>query len=149
MIPKNSAGSPIHWRSHPSVTCSSSVSAGQLFHSMPLTLSAGRQHLGENARVRGRDGEVGEKARMIPMRQRGNDGALEILEDRVHRFAVIGRVRGQAIHQVARLHVRQHRILPDVFQIVRRSSPPPGGRNAGILRCPLSLGYLDRSACLC
>ena len=52
------------------------------------------------------------------MRQRGNDGALEIFEDCVHWFTVIGCVLGQAIHQIARLHVRQHRILPDVFQVV-------------------------------
>ena len=55
---------------------------------------------------------------MIPVRQRGNDGALKILQDGVHRFALIGRVRGQAIHQIAGFHVRQYRILADVFQIV-------------------------------
>ena len=36
----------------------------------------------------------------------------------LHRFAMIGRARRQTIYQIARLHVRQHWILPDVVQIV-------------------------------
>jgi hypothetical protein len=39
-MPKKSGGSPIHSRSQPSVTCSSSVAAGDVRHSMPLTFSA-------------------------------------------------------------------------------------------------------------
>ncbi len=40
MSPNHSSESPSHWRSQLIVTCSSSVAAGQLFHSMPLTFNA-------------------------------------------------------------------------------------------------------------
>jgi hypothetical protein len=40
MIPKNSSGNPIHCRSQPSVTCSSSVMAGPLFQTMPFPFKA-------------------------------------------------------------------------------------------------------------
>ena len=40
MIPKSWSGNPSHCRSQLSVTCSNSVAAGALFHSMPFTLRA-------------------------------------------------------------------------------------------------------------
>src|SRR6476646_10760210 len=40
MTPKNVSSSDSHFRSQPSVTCSSSVAAGADFHSMALTLTA-------------------------------------------------------------------------------------------------------------
>ena len=40
MMPNMPSGSPIHCRSQSSTTCSSSVAAGEVFHSMALALSA-------------------------------------------------------------------------------------------------------------
>ena len=39
MMPKNSSGSPSHCRSQPSVTCSSSVNAGEVAQCIPLVFS--------------------------------------------------------------------------------------------------------------
>ena len=52
------------------------------------------------------------------MRERGDNGALKIFQNGIHRFTAVGRVRRQAIHQVARLHLRQHGILANIVQIV-------------------------------
>ena len=40
MTPSKASGSPISWRSHPSATSSSSVTDGEVRHSMPCALSA-------------------------------------------------------------------------------------------------------------
>ena len=40
IVPRNSGGSPRKCRSQPTATSSNSVAAGELFHTMALTLSA-------------------------------------------------------------------------------------------------------------
>src|SRR5450755_1040959 len=56
---------------------------------------------------------------MIPVRQCGHDGSLEIFENLIHGFAALGRERRQPVHQIARLHGGQHRIVPNVLEIIR------------------------------
>ncbi len=103
-----------------------------------VDIEPGGQHLGENPRLRGRDGEVGEEARMVPVGQRGNDGALEVLQNRVHGLAVI---RGAARADDPPSRRAACPATPDTAGCLSDSppaSPPPRARTAGILRCPLA-----------
>ena len=55
MVPVNAEGRPTKLRSHPSVTSSSSVAAGELFQTMAFTLSAAAR---SSPRIPGPDPET-------------------------------------------------------------------------------------------
>src|SRR5580658_7805784 len=56
---------------------------------------------------------------MVPMRERGHDGSLEVFEDRVHGLATFWSRRWQPIHEIARLHGGQHRVVAYILEIIR------------------------------
>jgi hypothetical protein len=56
---------------------------------------------------------------MIPVRHRGHDEVVEILEDGVVRLAFIRRRARQGIGQIARLHLRNYGIIASVLEIMR------------------------------
>ena len=62
-----------------------------------LLVERGGQELGEDAGRAAGDGEVGEEAGMVPVRDAGQDDALEVGEDRVERLAVLGRARRERV----------------------------------------------------
>ena len=78
-----------------------------------------RQHFPQDSRLGGRNSEVGQESRMIPMRHGGDNQSPEIVQHTVHRFALLGRGRGKLVHQIPRLDCRQNRIVADIFKIIR------------------------------
>ena len=55
---------------------------------------------------------------MVPMREAGYEDALEVGHDRVERLAALGRVVGERLADVARLHARENGIALAVFEVV-------------------------------
>ena len=81
MTPSNVSGRPISWRSQPSDDL---FELGRRRRRPPqhrLLVERGRQELGEHARRAAGDREVGEEARMVPVREAGHEHALEVGED--------------------------------------------------------------------
>ena len=90
-----------------------------------LKLGGGRRRLPQHALCgHGRDevfrdhryqrrigGEIGEEARMLPMRHAGHDLLLEIGEDLLHRLGRFRRRRGDLCKNIAGLRLRPHRPL--------------------------------------
>jgi hypothetical protein len=76
------------------------------------------QHLGEDAGAAGAGVEVSKETRMVPVRQAGDDDALEVREDVVERFAMLRRARGQRASHVARRHARQDRIAFGLGEVI-------------------------------
>ena len=94
-----------------SVTCSSSsVSAGPVRQRMPtwlsVAVSSSARIAGSGARVR----EVGEEPRVLPVRRRGQDQPVHVLEQRRERLRLVRRRGRQPLAEPARLDLRQHRI---------------------------------------
>ena len=58
---------------------------------------------------------------MVPLGHGGDDEALEIGQDRFHRFALFGTAGRQRVGEFAGLHGRQHGIAPGVLQ--KRGDP--------------------------
>ena len=81
IIPLKESGSPIICRSQSRTCSSSSVAAGAVRHSIPLTLSAAVSISPKDPGLRTCVRKVREERRMIPMRQAGNDDPIEILEN--------------------------------------------------------------------
>jgi hypothetical protein len=79
-----------------------------------------RQQLREDPRLRSRDGEVGEEARMLPVRQRGHDQLVEIAQHVRKRLGLFRRRERQLRGQLAGLHLRKHRQLADALEVSRR-----------------------------
>ena len=67
-----------------------------------LLIERRRQELGEDAGRAGADGEIGEKAGMVPVRQSRHEDALKVVEDGVERLTVLGGARWKRIDDVAR-----------------------------------------------
>ena len=79
-----------------------------------------RDQLGEDPRLRGGDGEVGEEARVLPVRERRDDQLVEVAEDVRERLAGLGRRDRELRRQLARLDLREHRQLVDALEIAGR-----------------------------
>ena len=77
-----------------------------------------RQQLGEDARLRARDREVGEEARVIPVRDAGQQHAVEVGQHVRERLGLLGRRRGQLRADLARRDRRHHGPLAHALEIV-------------------------------
>ena len=79
-----------------------------------------RQQLREDARVRRRDAEVGEEARVVPVRDARQQHAVEVGEHVGERLGRLGRRGRQARADLARLDRRHHVALADALEVVGR-----------------------------
>lgn len=78
----------------------------------------GRVQLAQQRGVRGRAGEEGEEVGRLPVRQPGDDLAVDILADHVPGLALLRRRFGQNLAQVARLDLRDDAVVCDVLIVV-------------------------------
>jgi hypothetical protein len=83
-----------------------------------LDVERGGEHFRENAGAGCGNREVGVKARVIPVRQAGDDELAEIGEDCFHGFRVLRAVRGETIDECAGFDVRQDRVIPQIAKVV-------------------------------
>ena len=83
-----------------------------------LLIERGAQKIREHARRAGGGREVGQKSRMVPVRQPGHEHALEIGHDRVEWLPLFGCVRGKRRHDLSGPDPRQHRIFVGVLEIL-------------------------------
>ena len=81
-------------------------------------IQRGGDHLGDDGGRRSGATEIGEKAGMIPMRDRRNDLLIEVAEDGVEGLALIGARRRQSIDQLAGLGFRRDGIAARIGEIV-------------------------------
>ena len=81
MCPCRPSGSPRSCRSQSSASSSSSVAAGDVRQSIAVDVQGGGEKLGEDPRLRPGDGEVGEEARMVPVRDPGQKHLVEVAQD--------------------------------------------------------------------
>ena len=79
-----------------------------------------REQLGEDPRLRRGRREVREEARVLPVRQRGDDQLVEVAQHVRERLALLRRRERQLRGELARLHLREHRQLADALEIARR-----------------------------
>ena len=77
----------------------------------------GGQQLGEDPRARRRVGEVGEEARVLPVRHARHEHLVEVAQDGGERLALLGRRGRQARADVARLDLGEHRQLADALEV--------------------------------
>ena len=75
-----------------------------------LLIQRSRQELCEDPGSAGRDREVGEEPRVIPVRHARQDDVFEVAEDRVEGLAGLGRFAGQLSLDVAGRHLRENRV---------------------------------------
>lgn len=76
-----------------------------------------RYQLRENRRLRAGDTEVGEVARVLPVRNAGQEDLVEIAQDVRERLSALGRRWRESRADVTRLHLREHRILADTLEV--------------------------------
>ena len=79
--------------------------------------------------MRRRDPEVGEEARVVPVRDAGQQHAIEVGEHVRERLGLLGRRRRQPRADLARLDRRHHGPLADALEVVGR--PVDGGVAVG------------------
>src|SRR5439155_15539453 len=82
-----------------------------------LLIKRGREKFGEHAGGARRRRKVREKSRMVPVRQGGDQYALEVLENILERLAMFGSVVRQRVANVARRDARQDRITLGPTQV--------------------------------
>ena len=112
-------------RSQSIVSSSSSVAAGPVRQSIAFTFSAADEQLREDPRLRARDREVGEEARVVPVRRARDDHLVEVAQDRVERLGLLGR-RGRELRaHPAGSTVGAHRVARGS---PRGSAPPTRAR---------------------
>ena len=120
MWPCHVAGKPSSWPSHESVSSSSSVTAGEVRQSMPFAFIVAAR---SSARIPGCDAviaEVGEEPRVVPVRDPGQQHAIEVGEHVRERLGGLGRRGRQARADVTGLDRRHHVALADALEVVRR-----------------------------
>ena len=79
-----------------------------------------REQLREDPGLGCGDREVGEEARVLPVRQGGDDQLVEVAQHVRERLRLLRRRERQLRRQLARLHLREHRQLVDALEIARR-----------------------------
>ena len=79
-----------------------------------------RDQLREDARLRRRDREVREEARVLPVRERGQEQLVEVAEHVGERLGLLGRRRRQLRRQLAGRDLREHRQLGHALEVARR-----------------------------
>src|SRR4029079_12133888 len=84
-----------------------------------LLVERRREKLAEDAGGAAGDGEVGEEAGMVPVRDAGKDDALEVGEDRVEVFAALRRVRGERVADRAGPYTRKDWIAGRILEVIR------------------------------
>ena len=94
-----------------------------------LLVECRRQELGQHTWLARADGEVGEETGMVPVRQAGNEDALEVGEDALERFALLGRAVGQRAANLSRAYPREDRISRRIVEVVG----DPVGEEAGVI----------------
>jgi len=84
----------------------------------PVDAQAGRQHLAQDGRAAVVGREIGEEARVVPVRDAGHDVALEVRQDARHGLAFLGRGVGQRVQQVPGSAAAAHGVAVGMFEIV-------------------------------
>ena len=83
----------------------------------PIGIQRGRQHLTQD-RGRGTGaGKVGKEARVVPLRDRRHNHAVEIAQDDFKRFSLLGRGARKRVKQLSRFYLGQHRIIGQLAQV--------------------------------
>ena len=85
------------------------------------------QELGQDPRLRRRVREVGEEARVLPVRDAGEDDLLDVAQNRRERLRPLGRRRRQLRADLTRRHLCEHGQLGKPFEV--RRDPFDGGRS--------------------
>ena len=98
------------------------------------------EELGEDPRLRCRDREVREEARVLPVGERGNDELVEVTQDVRERLRLLRRRCRELCRQLARCGAAENRQLADAVEVVR--GPVDGGvavlaERHGRFRCSL------------
>ena len=109
MCPCRPSGRPSSWRTQSSASSSSSVAAGDVRQSMRVDVEGRGEELGEDPGLAPGDGEVGEEARMVPVRDPGQEHLVEVAQDVRERLRALGRRRRQPAPDLAGLHLGEHR----------------------------------------
>ena len=117
MCPFHEAGSPSSSASQLSATCSSSVAAGDVRQSIAFDVQGRDEELGQDARLGARDPEVREEARVVPVRDAGQQDRVEVLEHRGERLALLRRRRGEPCADLARLDLCEHGEIAAVLEV--------------------------------
>ena len=89
---------PAARRASASSTSSSSVAAGDVRQSIAFTSSVAANASASHGHRRRAGREIREEPRMVPVRRARHDDPLEIVEDALERFALLGSVLGQRGH---------------------------------------------------
>ena len=131
MCPCQPPGSPSSCASQSSVTSSSSCSAGDVRQRIPTWLSAAASSSARIARLRAGRREVGEEARVLPVRDRRHEHVVEVAQHVRERLALLRRRGGQPRAHVARLDLREHRQLAHAARGRPRPTRPPRRRPRG------------------
>jgi hypothetical protein len=79
-------------------------------------VEGGGEELGEDAGLGPRDGEVGEEARVVPVRDPGEEHLVEVAQDGRERLRSVGRGGGEGRTDLARLDLREHGLLANALQ---------------------------------
>ena len=114
------AGRPSSCPIHESVSSSSSVTAGDVRQSMPLAFSVAVSSSARMPGLRRRDAEVGEEARVVPVRDARHQHAVEVGEHVRERLRLLGRRRRELRADLAGRDRRHHGSLADALEIVGR-----------------------------
>ena len=125
MIPVQSAGTPI--------SCSEPLHRhlfelgcrGRRAPEHRLHVEGRGQRLGGDRRGRRARREVRKKARVVPVRDAGQDDRLEVLEDSLERFRFVRGPRRQPRRDLARTHAAEHRVGLGVSQVLFDPAPDP------------------------
>ena len=83
-----------------------------------IDVQRGRQHFAQDAGTGGGDREVGEKARVVPVGDAGDDQVAEVGEDGIHGLALFRACGRQAVDERAGLDVGQNGKIANVAKVV-------------------------------